>query len=182
MKSHLPKCTELVVKVEKSDDGTCQKTRTAYYVLRWAPQTITDSAWPDWRYWTAYDIVSILDWFQVWITSTAVENDQSRSASGVNSVRRAVYVKESIMRNMWVLNRLKGGIYSLTDPTTSRACSNTGFIESGRSINCELNIHKFIFRCAPWAQSNMPYLLRGKFIVVNCRKARNRNEFPWCMA
>ena len=168
MKSHLPKCTELVVKVEKSDDGTSENKNSLLCIALGA----TDN----------YGLCFILDWFQVWITSTAVENDQSRTASGVNSVRRAVYVKESIMRNMWVLNRLKGGIYSLTDPTTSRACSNTGFIESGRSVNCELNIHKFILRCAPWAQSNMPYLLRGKFIVVNCWKARNWNEFPCCMA
>ena len=66
--------------------------------------------------------------------STMVENNQSRTAGGVNSERRTVYVKEAIIQTCeYLLIVYKGGIYSLTDPSTSRACGNTSSIEPGIS-------------------------------------------------
>ena len=99
MESHLPKCTGPVVKVEiLGKGGTSENENGAYHVCVLAPQTIADSAWPDWRYWTANDIISILDLISGMNKRTVVENDQSRTAGSINSVRRAVYVKEAIMQ------------------------------------------------------------------------------------
>jgi hypothetical protein len=55
------------------------------------------------------------------------------------------------------------------------------FVE--RFDNGDLNIHKFIMMGSVSSNLNRPmYLLWIKFMIIHYRKARNPNEFPFCMA
>ena len=51
----------------------------------------------------------------------------------------------------------------------------------GRARQRRPNIHKNPINIWGFFSSNKPYLLREKFVVIHCRKARNPNDFPFRM-
>ena len=76
------------------EGGTSENENGAYHVCVLAPQAIADCAWPDWRYWTANDIISILYWYRVWINVplSRTINPELQAVSTVYEVKGLVKV------------------------------------------------------------------------------------------